>query len=95
MANMKAYRMGALQDFVGILTDLEAEGVVDPRFMRERINSEILERSKELAKRKFKIGIGNRKAQKMTCPDCNHTLKFCAMTEAVHCHCGWSRRISK
>lgn len=93
MPNYAMYSTGHLQDFVSILVDLEAEGIIDPEFMRQRIFEIVEERTLEHRKLKIRVGMGKRKAKRMECPDCHSSLVYCKMTEAVHCTCGWSRRI--
>lgn len=71
MLNFKAYKLGELQNFLSMLNQCETRGVVDIRFVREKLHNFIAESHKEnrIFHRKMdkKYGDGGRMPK---CPSC-------------------------
>lgn len=63
-----AYKNRDLQNFIAMLTQCEAEGITDIRFIRERIQQRINEQYRE--RRSPQQMKAKRKPKYITCPSC-------------------------
>lgn len=91
MAILDAISPGQLQTFSHWLQVLEAEGVPDLPTARLLVSRKLHQHHRQLQRDKMHHAAGNRLE---VCPDCGATMRYCSVTKAVTCRCGYSRMVA-
>lgn len=87
---INAVSTGQLQTVLHCLEELEAKGVKDLPAARQLISDVLHDQHLRLQQERGKVQ-GVKTKKHFTCPDCGKTLRFCSLSAAYVCRCGYSR----